>query len=364
VSAADPSIRRADPAALARFLRDVLAGAGADAPSCDAVSRALIEASLRGTDSHGVNLFPLYVRGLDRGRVNGRPQMRYEQRAPAVGHLDADNGFGHLAGYRAVEHAIAAARTAGMAAVAVANSTHYGAAACYSLAAARAGFAALSLTHAPALVLPHDGRTPFNGTNPIAFAAPVPGAEPLSVDLATSQLAWNRVASLARDDGTLPADVVVDANGDDARTLATASALLPLGGRAFGHKGAALAGMVEVLCSVFCVMQHGFRIARDGGPERTLPGGLGHFFLVLDPRAFLPGGDYALRMQVYLDDLRGQPALPGHRVEAPGDPEAREAAQRASRGIPLDPPTWTAFETLSSRYGTPLPQSPSHVASS
>ena len=163
-------------------------------------------------------------------------------------------------------------------------------------------------------------------------------------------LAWNRLHILERRDGSLPPDAAVDAEGRDARTLDEARALLPLGGRMFGHKGAALASLVEVLSAVLCDVQHGFRVQRIGGAGRTLPGDLGHFFLVLDPDAFLPAGDYAARMKAYLDDLRAQPAAPGARVDAPGDPEAREAVRRSRDGIPVEPATWTAFEELAQRY--------------
>ncbi|MBX6322719.1 MAG: Ldh family oxidoreductase [Rhodospirillaceae bacterium] len=333
----------------------VLAAAGADEPSTEAVTRALIEASTRGTDSHGIILFPRYVQALEGGRVNGRPRLRYEQRAPAVGYLDADNGFGHLAGYRAIAHAMEAAAKTGVAAVAVGNSSHYGAAACYSLAAARAGFAAFSFSHSDAVVALHNGLTAFNGTNPIAFAAPVPGEEPLSVDLATSAAAWNRLVVIERRQGRLPPETAIDAAGADAATLEQAAALLPLGGRAFGHKGAALAAMVEVLCSVFCTMQHGFRLLNMAGPDFSTPRRLGHFFMVLDPKVFLPAEDYAARMRAYLDDLRAQPAVPGERVQAPGEPEAREAERRRRDGIPVDAATWSGFEALAERYGVAMP---------
>ncbi len=353
---ADPQpTRRAAPAELARFMRGVLASAGADEASSEAVTRALLEASTRGTDSHGIILFERYVRALEGGRVNGRPRLRYEQRAPAAGFLDADNGFGHLAGYRAVEHGMEAAARTGAAAVAVGNSSHYGAAACYSLAAARAGFACFSFSHSDAIVAPHGGLTAFNGTNPIAFAAPVPGEEPLSVDIATSVAAWNRLVVIERRQGRLPPETAITAGGGDAATLAEAEALLPLGGRAFGHKGAALAAMVEVLSSVFCTMAHGFRLLSMAGPDFSTPRRLGHFFILLDPGAFLPAEDYAARMRAYLDDLRAQPARPGHRIEAPGEPEAREAERRRRDGIPIDAPTWAHFEDLARRYATPLP---------
>ena len=70
---------------LARFLGDTLTAAGCDEASCDAAVRALVGASLRGVDSHGVRLLPHYVKVLMGGRVKGRPQMRFEKRAAAVG---------------------------------------------------------------------------------------------------------------------------------------------------------------------------------------------------------------------------------------------------------------------------------------
>ena len=176
------------------------------------------------------------------------------------------------------------------------------------------------------------------------------------MDLATSVVAWNRLVVLEQRYGALPPETAVDAAGADVRTLAEAKALLPLGGRTFGYKGAALASMVEVLSSVFCSMVHGFRLLNMAGPDFATPRRLGHFFLVLDPDAFLPGTDYAARMKAYLDDLRAQPATPGQRVDAPGDPEARESMRRTREGVPIGPPTWAEFEDLSRRYGIALPE--------
>jgi LDH2 family malate/lactate/ureidoglycolate dehydrogenase len=103
-------------------------------------------------------------------------------------------------------------------------------------------------------------------------------------------------------------------------------------------------------------MAHGFRLLSMAGPDWSTPRRLGHFFIVLDPSVFLPAADYAARMQAYLHDLRAQPAVPGQRVQAPGEPEAHEAERRARDGIPIGPPTWNAFEDLSGRYAVPLPQ--------
>jgi LDH2 family malate/lactate/ureidoglycolate dehydrogenase len=340
---------------LDNFIRALVGAAGGDAASVDAVARALMAASLRGTDTHGIMLLPHYLRALQGGRINGRPQMRFEQRAPAVGHLDADDGFGHLAGYRAIEHGIAIARTQGVASIAVSNSSHYGAAGAYALAAAEQGFAAVSLTHSDSIVVPHGGTTPFNGTNPIGFATPVPGADPLLIDLATSAIAWNRIPLLAARGLSLPPEVVLAKDGSPTTSTADAKYLLPLGGNAFGHKGAALGALVEILCSAFTGMQAGPRLPDMGGPDYSRPRHLGHWFLVLDIAAFVPPAVYGQRVEAYLSDWRAQPGRDGKPVVAPGDPEAATLRKRCAEGVPVELTNWEALKQAAAQLGVPLP---------
>jgi LDH2 family malate/lactate/ureidoglycolate dehydrogenase len=342
-------------AALHAFIGALLSAAGADAASAEAVARALMAASLRGTDTHGIMLLPHYIRALQGGRINGRPQLRFEQRAPAVGHLDADNGFGHLAGYRAIEHAIAIARTQGVASVAVSNSSHYGPAGAFALAAAERGFAALSLTHSDSIVVPHDGTASFNGTNPIGFAAPVPGAEPVLIDLATSTIAWNRIPLLAARGLPLPPEVAVDAAGKPTTSTADAKRLMPLGGLGFGHKGAALAALVEILCSAFTGMAPGPRLADMSGPDYSTPRHLGHWFLVLDIAAFVPPALYAQRIGEYLADWRAQPGRDGKPVRPPGDPEAATLRRRQAEGVPVEATNWDELCEAAAQLGVALP---------
>ena len=214
---------------------------------------------------------------------------------------------------------------------------------------------ALVVSHSDAVVIPHDGLRPFNGTNPLAFAAPVRGQEPISVDLATSAVAWNRLLLLQHMHLPIPADVVVNANGMDTIELSAAAALLPLGGRAHGHKGAALASMVEVLSSALTGMMHGYRLISMEGPDMSTPRHLGHFFLVLNPSAFVPIAVYDNLVASYLSDLRSQAGLSGVAVLAPGDKEARELERRRHSGIPVSTETWASLKDFATRFGVEVP---------
>ena len=340
---------------LSRFIEALFEQAGTDRASAEAVARACVDASARGFDTHGVRLVPHYLRGIADGRVNPRPRITFTRPAAAIGHVDADDGLGHLASYRAIDEGIAIAREVGVAAIAVGRSSHHGATGCYTIEAARRGFVALGMTHADAIVVPHGGIQPFFGTNPISFGLPVDGEEPLLLDMATSSIPLNRVLLRRATGAELPPEVAVDASGAMTTDPHQATAVLPLGGLTYGYKGAGLACMIDLLCSAFTGMAHGFLAPAFGGPDFSTPTRLGHFFIVLQPGLFQPPDQFKASVSAMLDDLRRQPAQPDMHVMAPGDPEKAAMRERARDGVPLDPVTWRELQEAGEHHGLTAP---------
>ncbi len=349
--APEPASARVDVKDLERFVAAVLVAAGADDFSTTSTVRALVGASLRGVDSHGLRLLPHYLRVLEGGRVKGRPEMRFEQSAAAVGRLDAGHALGTAAGYRAMEEAVKLAESAGIGAVSVSNSSHFAAAGCYSLAAAEAGYIGLAVCNATSAVLPHDGRDGFHGTNPISFAAPVDGARPYLLDMATSSIPVNRILQYRALDRELPADVVVDDTGTMTRDPHAAKSLLSLGGTGYGYKGAGLAGVVTILSGVLSGMCLDHQMPEMFQPPWSEPRRLGQFFLAMKPATFIDERLFQAQLREYLDALRGQPAHPGERVMAPGDREWAVERRRSAEGIPLDAHNWEVFAELGAARG-------------
>ncbi len=155
------------------------------------------------------------------------------------------------------------------------------------------------------------GVKAFFGTNPISFAVPVEGAQPMLLDMATSSIPLNRVL-LRRDTGTaLPPEVAIDAAGAMTVDPFAAAALMPLGGAGYGYKGAGLAVMVDLLCAAFTGMLHGARLPSFAGVDVTWPAKLGHFFIIFDTTAFQPKDSFANRIHEFLSELRDQAARPG-----------------------------------------------------
>lgn len=331
---------RVGAAALAERLGAVLLAAGASPGSAEAAVRAMMHASRLGVDSHGARLVEHYATVLRSGRINPAPRLAVTRRAAAVAIVDGDDGLGHHAAYRAMAEAVALAREAGIGAVGVVRSSHYGAAGAYAVEAAREGMVGFATTNADKVVALQGGAAPFHGTNPLAFAAPSGGARPWLFDMATSSIPFNRVLLFRSIGAELPDAVAADEVGVPTRDAAAASMLLPVGGTGFGFKGAGLAGVATVLSAVLqgTPLDHAM-IRMVGGGDMHTPRDMGHFFLAIDPDRFGGRTIFEAGMRAYLEALRAAPARPGETVMAPGDREWRVEAERERDGIPLDPET-------------------------
>lgn len=336
---------------LLAFTDSLLGAAGLDDFSRRSVTVGLCETSLRGVDSHGIRLLPHYTRSALSGRKNPRPDFRFQKNFPAIGLLDADNAFGHAAGFKAVDLAMEMAESQGMGAVGVANSSHPGAMASFALHAARAGFICFAYTHADALLLSHGGVRPFFGTNPICMAAPRREAEPYCLDMATSIIPWNRALIHRASNSPLPEGVAADAEGSLTTDPNNATCLIPTG----GYKGQGLASMVEILCGVMTGMAFGREIPAMYKAPMESQRRLGQFYLVMRADGCVAEDFFLDRMQALTDAVRNEPAKPGQTVMLAGDKENREADLRRVQGIPLDPDTVSALTELAGRLGVAMP---------
>nr|WP_269468030.1 Ldh family oxidoreductase [Devosia ureilytica] len=317
-----------------------LAEAGASAASRSAATRAMLHASLVGVDSHGVRLTGHYCSMLGGGRLNKDPQLRVEQRGAGSAMVHGDDGLGHFAAFKAVEVGMELARVAGVGAVGVKHSSHLGAAGAYAMAGAEAGYVTFATTNTDSVVALFDGAQKFHGTNPLAFAAPVPGQRPWLLDMATSSIPLNRVMLHRSLDKTLPEGVAATPDGKMTTDPHAAEMLLPLGGVDYGYKGAALAGVA----TLFSALLTGTTLDSDfipmyGGDDISTPRNMGHFVLVIDPDKFAGRDVFGAAISRYLLSLRRSAVRDGGAVMAPGDREWAEMDHRKAEGIPVDPDT-------------------------
>ena len=313
---------------LAAFSQSVLQSAGADEASAEAATWAMLHASLHGVDSHGIRLLPYYAECLRDGIAKGDPKLTVDYPRRAVALVDADDGLGHIAMYRAMDEACALAKDCGIGMASVINSTHFGAAGAYTLAAADAGFIGFVASNSGAFVVPYGGSKPIHGTNPLSLAAPNPGGEPFLLDMATSSIPWNKVLRYRTEGLDLPQSVAVDRNGEFTTDPNQAAALAPVGGPEFGYKGAGLAGMAEVLGGVL----PGMRLSAEQDGLALGDTKLGHFVMAIDPTLFMTLEAFGIRLQSYIAQFSSQPG-----TYAAGGPEWERRRKREAEGVPLPP---------------------------
>lgn len=315
---------------------------GADQNSVSHVVNASVETSLRGIDSHGINLLPHYLRAVKGGRVNPRPQLAVVKKARSSLVLDADHAFGHFASAHAVELGIQLASETGMAAVGVRNSTHFGAAAYGPLRAARAGYVGFGFTNADALVRAFGATRAALGTNPLCMTAPMEAEDPFCLDMATSTITWNKVLRHRAEGTPLNAGWAADESGRGVTDPNQAKMLEPLG----GYKGFGLGMMVEILCGLLM----GGPAAGELLPMFSAPiearRRLSHFFMVLDVNAFSDLQTFKTRLSALARELR---AL-GPESMIPGDPEKRAFFKRSKEGIPVTEEKFSEFFAMSGDF--------------
>jgi ureidoglycolate dehydrogenase (NAD+) len=335
---------------LQSWARALLEGSGLAPAAAGVVAHSLVDANLRGVDSHGVLRLPVYSRRLTEGLMNRDPHPHVIKEDGAVALVDADEGPGQVAGIFAMDLAIRLAGDHGVSTVGVHRSSHYGAAGYYVRRAARAGCVALSTTNAEPYVVPFGGSEWGLGTNPLAFGAPT-STGTFEFDMATSQVALGKVL-LAREKG-LPIEPnwAVDASGAATTDPDQAEAVVPLG----GYKGFGLGLLVEILSGVLT----GSGVTRGIGrmyDEWDRPQDVGHLMLVIDPERTVGRERFAALLDGLLAELKAIPPAPGvEEVLVPGEPEDRVARERGAGGIPLPPALRRTLDELSAKLGVPVP---------
>ncbi|MFL5260246.1 MAG: Ldh family oxidoreductase [Hyphomicrobiales bacterium] len=311
--------------ALASLSLSILAAVGVTEEQATATTAAMMHASALGVDSHGIRLLPFYAECVRTGICKPNPHVTVSYPRRGAARVDADDGLGHLPTYRAMDEACDIAREAGIGMAVVVNSTHFGAAGAYTLAAAEAGFIGFSTCNSGAFVVPFGGSKPVHGTSPISLAAPRQGGRPFLLDMATSSVPWNKVMRSRTEGLPLPPDVALDREGRYTTDPHAAVCLGPLGGAHFGFKGAGLAGLAEVLGGALT----GMRLGSEQSGILLGDTKVGHFVMAIDPATFIAEALFGERMTKYLDSFTEPGTMPA------GGPEWLKQEDRELNGIPL-----------------------------
>jgi|SRR5579871_2808250 len=339
-------------AKLRRITSALLSAAGCGQEEASVVAENLVEANLKGHDSHGVVNLPSYVVWLKEGGLRPDQKLDIVREDQTFLVIDAHRGLGQSVGRKAMELGIAKARASGAAIVAIRRSGHMGRIGAFGEQCAEAGLVSLHFANVsghPPNVAPHAARESRFATNPFCFA--VPGSArnaAVILDCASSKVAWGKL-KVAFNKGELAADgLLIDAQGRPTRDPAVVVPE-PVGAMvAFGeHKGSGIALICELLGGA---LTGGDTIQpanlRDGVTINNM------LSILIDPRRMGDAERTTHEFDAVVDYVHSAiPLGPDEPVMIAGEPERRAMNERLQSGIPIDDRTWSELRELAATLG-------------
>ena len=322
---------------------------GASQEDAAVLAASLVNADVHGTSTHGLSRLAVYVRRIRQGLIDPKAPCRFERVRPCSLVVDACNGLGQVQAMKTLRELEPLAEEFGAAVAAIRNSGHFGALSWYCDQAAERGMILLAVTNCEPSMAPTGGRAPFFGTNPIAAAFPTGKGFNLSIDLATSRVARGNIIAAHKRGDAIPDDWAVDSTGAPTTDAAAAlsGAVLPMA----GHKGYALALLVEILAGVLAGAAIGPEIASMYDGSRR-PQGVGHFFILMDIASFMEPERFRDRIDSMIDALKAVPRGAGvEEILVPGERSHRKAQENLRLGVPLEDVVAAELRALSAELG-------------
>ncbi len=308
---------------ITNFVIDAFVGYGIPREDAEICADVLLESDKRGIESHGVNRFKsIYLDRIKAGIQNPVTNIEIVKDFAATAVLDCHDGMGQVVSHKAMSMAIEKAKKYGI---------------------------GMTGTNARPSIAPTFGVENMLGTNPLTVGFPTDEEFPFVLDCATSITQRGKIEYYARMGMDTPAGMVVGHDGT-AHTDSVAildelnnkqAALAPLGGigeELAGYKGYGYATVVEVLSAA--LQQGNFLRALSGIGENgeKVPYHLGHWFIAIDPEAFMGLESFKKTCGDILRDLRGSEKAPGcERIYTAGEKEYLTWCERKVTGVKINP---------------------------
>ena len=328
------------------------------------IAERLCGSNLKGHDSHGIVRVPRYVEWMERDWVFPNIETELIIDAGALACLDAKQGFGQVAGERAVDEGIVRAKKHGVSVVGLKNSGHLGRIGDWAERAADAGFVSFHFVNVRGslLVAPFGGTDRRGSTSPLAIGIPSKGKEHIILDMATSTVAEGKVMVAQKGGKPLPQGALIDSSGnltinpevmygkisdDEVPDSENGSGAIT----AFGlHKGSGINFMMEMLGGA--LTGSGVSAGIDDKEKRKFANGMLSIYISVEKMVDL---DYfSKEVQSYADFVRASPASDKNgKVLIPGDKEIITNNDRLANGLPVAPIVWENIKQTAQKLEIP-----------
>jgi LDH2 family malate/lactate/ureidoglycolate dehydrogenase len=325
----------------------VLISLGVGYNDAQLVVDSIIDAEMRGVESHGLMRLKPYVERIKKELVNTNPSIEVVKDRESIIVVDGDHGLGQVIADKTLDLCIDRLQTRSTIIAAVRNSNHFGTCGYYSRKAALKGYLAIVASNAGPTMAPWGGTTPLLGTNPIAVSFPVHDFDDFTLDMATSATAKGKIRTYESKSENIPIGWAIDEDGHDTTDPSSAlgGTVLPLG----AHKGYGLSMVVDVLCAGLSSASLSYEAESMTKSNRIA--NVGHFFMFVKISDLLSLDSFGKRMRDWFDGLKKSELRPGFKeILVPGEIENKKAKLNQEK-ININKKTYYELRELASNLG-------------
>lgn len=347
------SSKHYDSEQIRKFCEQYFAKIGIPKNDTKLLTDVLLEADLKGINSHGILRVPHYSERLLNGSIKSKPDMKFCKVGDSSMILDADDGMGHVAAAKAMEKAVDIAGKSAVGTVSVVNSSHFGIAGYFSEIAAAKNMIGIVMTHTDANTAPYGASESYIGSNALAFSAPTNESYYFTVDFSFAKISYGKIYNAKLKGLQLPEGSAIDCEGNFTVDPDKVEHLCP----AAEHKGYGMLLMIEIMCSLltgipFC------RYVNDMYKDMENPRKLGHFIMAIDISKFNNIEIFKKSISKMISDIHFlKTDSNSSHVYVHGEIEYLNKTENISKGIPLEDSLVEELSSLGKSYGITFPRS-------
>jgi 3-dehydro-L-gulonate 2-dehydrogenase len=312
----------------------ILTAVGCERHLVDLCAKTFTQNSCDGVYSHGLNMFPGFIKNIQNGIIDIHAKPKKVQHFGVCEVWDGNYGPGISNAHFAMEQAICLAAKNGIGCAAMRNTNHWCRAGTYVIQAAEAGCMGICWTNTIPNMPPWGSKQASLGNNPLAIAIPR-GEGHLVLDMAMSQFSMGKMRVYQRAKEQLPMWGGYDAAGKlttDASEILASERALPIG----FWKGSGLSIMLDLLAGILSGGNTTFRIGKLGAEKKV-----SQVFIAIDARKISNAEFVRQIIEETIESLHGsEPANKGDAVYYPGQRMLMTRADNLANGIVADEEIW------------------------
>lgn len=340
---------------LTDYTKDIFSRTGATDAEAQIVAEELVKSNLMGVDSHGVLRIPQYLWQIEDKFILPHADVKIVKETMTTAIVDADHGFGQVAGQKVADVVIQKANETGVACAISINSSHIGRLGAYTERIARNGLLAFGTAglYSSGPLAPFGAAEARLGTNPISWAVPRGEEDPIMMDGATTVVAEGKLRTYIQKGESVPEGWIRDGYGHDTTDpndfyKTPRGTILPLGGKTGGAKGSALAVMADLFS--IALANDDYWTCLQEGKKLSTENGL--FLFAVNPDCFFGKSAYEQQVKNHADYIKSAKPADGFcEVLLPGEHEFRMAEKRRIEGIDIPDETWNGIVSIAAKMG-------------